>query len=66
MEAIKNLFSALGGQIQVIILLSVNFIILVLILNKFLFKRVLTHIDNRKKEIEGTFDKIEQDTQHIT
>ncbi|HLD36863.1 MAG TPA: F0F1 ATP synthase subunit B [Planctomycetota bacterium] len=66
MEAIKNLFSALGGQIQVIILLSVNFIILVLILNKFLFKRVLTHIDNRKKEIEGTFDKIEQDKKHIT
>ncbi len=66
MEALKNLFSALGGQVQVIILLSVNFIILILILNKFLFKRVLTHIDNRKKEIEGTFDKIEQDKKQIT
>ncbi|MBI5777867.1 MAG: F0F1 ATP synthase subunit B [Planctomycetes bacterium] len=66
MEAIKNLFSALGGQVQVIILLSVNFIILILILNKFLFKRVLTHLDNRKKEIEDTFGKIEQDKKHIT
>lgn len=65
MEAIRNLFSALGGQVQVIILLAVNFIILILILNKFLFKRVLTHIDNRKKEIEGTFDKIEQDKKQI-
>ena len=65
MEAIKNLFSALGGQVQVIILLAVNFIILILILNKFLFKRVLTHLDNRKKEIEGTFDKIEQDKKQI-
>jgi len=65
MEAIKNLLASLGAQGEVIILLAVNFIILVLILNKFLFKRVLQHLDNRKKEIEDTFDKIEHDKQHI-
>ncbi|MFH1231208.1 MAG: F0F1 ATP synthase subunit B [Planctomycetota bacterium] len=64
-EAIKNLFTSLGAQGEVIILLAVNFIILVLILNKFLFKRVLQHLDNRKNEIENTFDKIEHDKQHI-
>lgn len=66
MQAVKNLFEALGAQGEVIILLSINFIILILILNKFLFKRVLRHLDSRKKEIEGTFDKIEQDKQHIS
>ncbi|MEW6027124.1 MAG: F0F1 ATP synthase subunit B [Planctomycetota bacterium] len=64
-DALKNLLESLGAQGQVIILLSVNFIILVLILNKFLFKRVLTHLDTRKKEIEDTFGKIEQDKKHI-
>lgn len=65
MEALKNLFTSLGAQGEVIILLAVNFVILVLILNKFLFKRVLQHLDDRKKEIEDTFDKIEHDKQSI-
>lgn len=65
MEAIKSLLASLGAQGEVIIILAINFIILVLILNKLLFKRVLNHLDARKNEIEGTFDKIEQDKKHI-
>ena len=65
-QAFKNFFAAMGGNVQVIIILTINFIILFVILKKFLFGRVLQHLDNRKKEIEGTFDKIEQDKKHIT
>jgi len=64
-DAIKNLLASLGAQGEVIALLAVNFIILVLILNKFLFKPVLKHLDSRKKEIEDAFDKIERDKKQI-
>ncbi|MFA5794218.1 MAG: F0F1 ATP synthase subunit B [Candidatus Brocadiia bacterium] len=66
MQALSNFFNAMGGQIQVIILLVINFIILFLVLKKFLFSRILEHLDNRKKEIEGTFDKIELDKKEIS
>ncbi|MFH1226756.1 MAG: F0F1 ATP synthase subunit B, partial [Planctomycetota bacterium] len=66
MQALSNFFNAMGGQVQVIVLLVINFIILFLVLKKFLFGRVLEHLDNRKKEIEGTFDKIELDKKEIT
>lgn len=56
----------MGGQLQVILILVINFIILFLVLKKFLFTRVLEHLDSRKKEIEGTFDKIEKDKTEIT
>ncbi len=65
MQAFKNFFDAMGGQLQVILILIINFTILFLVLKKFLFTRVLEHLDSRKKEIEGTFDKIEKDKAEI-
>ncbi|MDI6733246.1 MAG: F0F1 ATP synthase subunit B [Planctomycetota bacterium] len=61
----KDLFTALGAQGEVILLLVINFIILFLILKKFLFGRVLEHLDNRRKEIQDTFSKIEEDKKQI-
>lgn len=55
----------MGGNLQVILILVVNFIILFIVLKKALFSRVMQHLDSRKKEIDGTFDKIALDKKEI-
>jgi F-type H+-transporting ATPase subunit b len=61
----KAFFEILGAQAEVILILVANFIIIFLILKRFLFTRVLEHLDNRRKEIEGSFNKIDKDKQEI-
>lgn len=55
----------MGGNLQVILILVINFIILFVVLKKALFSRVMQHLDSRKKEIDDTFNKIDLDKKEI-
>ncbi len=65
MEILKEFIEALGLEPQLILVLGISFIILVIFLNKFLFKPLMKHLDDRSQEIKGTFDKIELDKKEI-
>ncbi|MFV1951335.1 MAG: F0F1 ATP synthase subunit B [Nitrospinota bacterium] len=61
MEALETL----GIDIRIIITQVVGFLILYLILNKFLFKRVQGILKKRKEEIKATYEKNEAERQDI-
>lgn len=65
MEILKEFIEALGLEPKLILVLGISFIILVILLNKFLFKPLMKHLDDRSREIKGTFDKIELDKKEI-
>ena len=66
MEILKNFLDTLGFQLETFIVLLISFIILVLLLNKFLFKRLMKYLDERNKGVKETFDQIETKQQEIT
>ena len=55
----------MGAQYQVIVILAISFIILVILLNKFLFKPLTKYVDSRRDEIKDVFDKIDSDKKEI-
>jgi F-type H+-transporting ATPase subunit b len=61
MDAIETL----GIDVRIIITQVVGFLILYLILNKFLFKRVQGILKKRKKEIKTTYEKNEAERQNV-
>lgn len=65
MEVLKKFLDMLGAQGESILIIAISFLILVWILNKFLFKPLMAHMDARSKEIEGTFKKIDADRAEI-
>jgi F-type H+-transporting ATPase subunit b len=66
MEIFQKFLEMMGAQGEVIIILVISFIILIILLNKFLFKPVTKHLDNRSQEIKATFDKIALEKESIT
>lgn len=50
------MFEALGLNLTEIIFVIVNFLILVFVLSKFIYKPFLAALDNRRKKIQETFD----------
>jgi len=54
-----SFFKMMGASAETIFILAVSFIILVLLLNKFLFKPLLKYLDERSKGIKETYEKIE-------
>jgi len=65
MESLTNFLEQMGAQYQVILILAISFIILVVLLNKLLFKPLTKYVDNRRDEIQNTFTKIEADKKEI-
>jgi len=55
----------MGGQYQVILILAVSFIVLVVFLNKLLFKPLIKYVDSRRDDIQGIFTKIDDDKKQI-
>ena len=53
------MLEALGLDLKEIIFVIVNFLILVFVLSKFIYKPFLEALDNRKKKIKETFDAAE-------
>jgi len=66
MEALSNFLTQMGAQFQVILILAISFIILVLVLNKLLFKPLIKFVDSRSTEIKDTYNKIELDKKEIS
>jgi len=62
----ETFLQQLGAQFEVILILALSFIILVLILSKFLFKPIIGYLDQRNNEIKHTFDEIEKGKGDIT
>jgi F-type H+-transporting ATPase subunit b len=65
MDVLKEFLETLGLEPKLILVLGISFLVLVIFLNKFLFKPLLKHLDARHQEIKGTFNKIELDKQEI-
>lgn len=61
----EKILDILGLQFEVIFVLGISFIILVIVLNKVLFKPLMKHLDERSNEIKGNFDKIALDKKEI-
>jgi F-type H+-transporting ATPase subunit b len=55
----------MGAQYQVIIILAVSFVVLVVLLNRFLFKPITKYVDNRRDEIQNVYTKIDTDKKEI-
>jgi len=65
METLKNFLDTLGFQLETFLILCVSFLILVLLLNKFLFKRLMKYLDDRNEGVKKTFEQIETKQQEI-
>lgn len=61
----ESFLKMMGAQGETIFILAISFIILVLLLNKFLFKPLLKYLDERNKGIKETYEKIEATNQDL-
>ena len=52
-------------NLKVIAISLVNFIILLFVLNKIFFSKLIIFLDNRKEEIRGKFEKIDEENKKI-
>ncbi|MCM1990075.1 hypothetical protein [Oceanirhabdus seepicola] len=52
-------------NLKVIAISLVNFIILLFVLNKIFFSKLIIFLDNRKEEIRGSFEKIDDENKKI-
>ena len=55
-----DIASTLGIQPVVVLAQVIGFVLLFLVLKKFLFTRLVEHMERRKEEIRSTFDQIER------
>lgn len=65
METLQNFLDALGFNLETFCILAISFIVLVLLLNKVLFKPLMKYLDERNKGIKDTFVQIETKQQEI-
>jgi F-type H+-transporting ATPase subunit b len=65
MESLTKFLEQMGAQYEVILILAASFVILVIILNKYLFKPLTKYVDNRRDEIANVLSKIETDKKEI-
>lgn len=65
MESLTKFLEQMGAQYQVILILAASFIILVVLLNKFLFKPLTKYVDSRRDEIQNVYTKIDSDKKEI-
>jgi F-type H+-transporting ATPase subunit b len=56
----------MGAQWQVILILTISFILLILILSKLLFKPLMKYLDERNNEIKETYLGIEKSKEEIS
>lgn len=65
MESLTKFLEQMGAQYQVILILAASFIILVVVLNKLLFKPLTKYVDSRRDEIQNVYTKIDSDKKEI-
>lgn len=62
----ETFIKALGVQAEVILILAISFIILVVLLRKFLFRPLMGYLDRRNQEIQNTYTRIEEGQKELT